>query len=100
MVIVQPLAAGVNCVARATLSVHTDSMNDDAALSKLIAEAVEEARQQGLDYMGQTERAVKAVNTVRPGSDGQRRTLARATVQTGVTVCCSCTSKLDGGANL
>ena len=46
--------------------VHTASMNDDAALSKLIAEAVEEARQQGLDYVGQTERAVKAVSTVRP----------------------------------
>ena len=34
-------------------------MNDDAALSKLIAEAVEEARSQGLDYIGETERAVK-----------------------------------------
>ncbi len=41
-------------------------MNDDAALSKLITVAVEEARQQGLDYVGQTERAVKAVGTVRP----------------------------------
>lgn len=34
-------------------------MNDDATLSKLIAKAVEEARSQGLDYTGQTERAVK-----------------------------------------
>ena len=41
-------------------------MNDDVALSKLIAEVVEDARQQGLDYGGQTERAVKAVGTVRP----------------------------------
>ena len=41
-------------------------MNDDAALSKLIAEAVEEARRQGHDYVGQTERAVQAVSTVRP----------------------------------
>tara|TARA_B100000315_G_C14365272_1_gene490366 strand:- start:344 stop:556 length:213 start_codon:yes stop_codon:yes gene_type:complete len=69
MVIVKPLAAGVNCVARATLSVHSDSMNDDAALSKLIAEAVEEAWQQGLDYTGQSQRAVQAVSTVRPEPD-------------------------------
>ena len=48
------------------LFVHTASMNDDAAMSKLIAVAVEEARQQGLDYVGQTERAVQAVSTVRP----------------------------------
>ena len=41
-------------------------MNDDTALSKLIAEAIEEARSQGLDYVGQTERAVRAVSTVRP----------------------------------
>ncbi len=41
-------------------------MTEEAKLSKLIAEAVEDARQQGLDYMGQTERAVKAVSTVRP----------------------------------
>ena len=41
-------------------------MNDDTALTKLIAEAVEEARQQGRDYTGQTERAVQAVSTVRP----------------------------------
>ncbi len=41
-------------------------MNDDAALSKLIAEAVEDARSRGLDYVGQTERAVQAISTVRP----------------------------------
>ncbi len=41
-------------------------MNDDVALSKLIAEAIEEARQQGMDYIDQTERAVKAVSAVRP----------------------------------
>ena len=41
-------------------------MTDDATLSKLIAEAVEEARQRGLDYLGQTERAMKVVGTVRP----------------------------------
>ncbi len=41
-------------------------MNEDATLAKLIAEAVEEARQQGLDYIGQTERAVQAVCSVRP----------------------------------
>ena len=41
-------------------------MNDDAALSKIVAQAIEEAWQQGLDYMGQTERAVNAVSTVRP----------------------------------
>ena len=41
-------------------------MNDDAALSKLIAKAIEEARQRGRDYVGQTERAVNAVSTVRP----------------------------------
>ncbi len=41
-------------------------MNDDATLSKLIAEAVEEARRQGLDYVGQTKQAVKAVSIVRP----------------------------------
>ncbi len=40
-------------------------MNDDATLSKLIAEAVEEARQQGLDYIGQTERAMRVVRAVR-----------------------------------
>jgi hypothetical protein len=44
-------------------------MNDDAALSKLIAEAVEEAWQQGLDYTGQSQRAVQAVSTVRPEPD-------------------------------
>ena len=53
-------------------------MADDATLSKLIAEAVEEARQQGLDYVGQAERAVQAVSTVRPDLDGQRRVIARA----------------------
>ena len=40
-------------------------MNDDAALSKLIAETVEEARQQGLDYIGQTERAMTVARAVR-----------------------------------
>ena len=40
-------------------------MTDDATLSKLIAETVEEARQQGLDYIGQTERAMKVVRAVR-----------------------------------
>ena len=48
------------------LFVHTDGMNDDATLSKLIAEAVEDARSQGLDYTGQTQRAVAVVYTVRP----------------------------------
>ena len=47
-------------------NLYGDIMIDDAALSKLIAEAVEEARQQGLDYVGQTERAVQAISTVRP----------------------------------
>ncbi len=41
-------------------------MTNDATLSKLIAEAVEEARRQGLDYVGQTERAVQAVSAVQP----------------------------------
>ena len=41
-------------------------MTEEAKLSKLIAEAVEEARQQGLDYVGQTESAVQAVSAVRP----------------------------------
>ena len=41
-------------------------MTEEAKLSKLIAEAVEEARQQGLDYIGQMERAISAVGTVRP----------------------------------
>ena len=40
-------------------------MTDDATLSKLIAKAVEEARQQGLDYLGQMERAMKVVRAVR-----------------------------------
>ncbi len=40
-------------------------MTEEAKLSKLIAEAVEEARQQGLDYIGQMERAMRVVRAVR-----------------------------------
>ncbi len=41
-------------------------MTDEATLSTLIADAIKEARRQGLDYVGQTKQAVKAVSIVRP----------------------------------
>jgi hypothetical protein len=54
------------------LLVHPASMNDDAILLKLVAGAIEEARLQGLDDIGQTGKAVATISTVRPdlaGSD-------------------------------
>ena len=44
----------------------TSDQNTELDLHRIVSDAVADARDQGLDYTGQTERAVRAVLAVRP----------------------------------
>lgn len=49
---------------------------ENASLIRIIARATEQARQEGLDQLGQVERAVRSVLTVEPDlTDGVARRL-------------------------